>query len=81
MAVCKLCGMPITWANTVNGKKLPLDPDPHVNGTVFLYGTEATVLGRADLKQARKEGTPLHVPHWKTCLAPKEVIAAIRKPS
>jgi hypothetical protein len=31
---CRSCGAPIRWVVTTSGKRMPLDPAPHVNGNV-----------------------------------------------
>jgi len=45
--VCRSCGADILWVVTVNGKAMPLDPDPTADGNVTIGGGVATVLGAA----------------------------------
>jgi hypothetical protein len=36
MAFCKGCGQKIDWWKTEAGKNMPVDPDPHPEGTVLI---------------------------------------------
>ena len=68
MPVCKGCGAEILWATTINGKKIPLDPEPDpLRGAVFYDGVQAIVLRAAARKEALAEGEPLYTAHWSTC--------------
>lgn len=33
---CRSCEAPITWATTVKGRKMPLDPEPVDDGNVWV---------------------------------------------
>lgn len=35
-ATCSSCGAPIVWATTVNGKAIPLDPEPTTFGNLVV---------------------------------------------
>jgi hypothetical protein len=60
--VCVTCRAPIRWAFTVNGKPMPLDPDPVAGGNVALDDT-----GRATVVPADRRAGPLYVAHFTTC--------------
>lgn len=59
MDVCPGCAQPVRWVTTEHGRPLPLDPDPHPDGTVvpvvvggqprahILTGPELPALGPA----------------------------------
>ncbi len=36
---CRSCGAPIIWAETVNGRRMPLDEDPDPDGKFVLDET------------------------------------------
>lgn len=71
MSSCASCGAPIKWAVTANGKRIPLDPEPHLDGRVRLIhlsnGREARVLTDPDLAEARHAGEALYQTHFATC--------------
>lgn len=64
---CRRCGQPVWWEETVNGKRLPLDPLPHPMGNVVLRpsGTQllAFVHGNGELPLSRAA----YRPHHATC--------------
>lgn len=35
---CRSCKAPIRWTLTVNGKRMPIDPDPAPDGNVWVTG-------------------------------------------
>jgi hypothetical protein len=72
VSVCRSCGATIVWATTPNAKKMPLDPEPNLRGTVWFDGTTATTLNRVELKYAQSQHELLWVPHWATCPQRKE---------
>jgi len=45
MTKCRSCGAEIIWAETVNGKKIPLDAQPRLDGALALSprGTVVTI--------------------------------------
>jgi len=60
---CRSCGADILWVVTVNGKAMPLDPDPVEDGNVTVEGGIATVLGPLE---AVSEPV-LYVTHFQGC--------------
>lgn len=73
MSTCRSCGEPITWAITANGKRMPLDAEPSMEGNVVLTRAEpgetpiARVLAGDALAEARLAAVPLHLLHHVTC--------------
>lgn len=80
MPTCEACDAPIIWAQTVNGKLMPVDAEPTRAGNVLLGDDgpaarprlrEATVLGaRAALGaalEARDAGRTLYKSHFASC--------------
>lgn len=69
-AECRSCGADIIWAETKNGKMMPVDSDPSPNGNVELHEYHglltAIVHGAASVASAR-ERAELHLSHFKTC--------------
>lgn len=61
------CTAQIRWATTEAGRRLPLDLDPHPDGTVLMVAVDgrwrARILGGAQLP-AQGEAW---MPHWSTC--------------
>lgn len=57
MAQCKSCGAPIIWAETPNGKKMPLDAKPEKRAVLTVSASDKTV--------AQIQST--YMPHWSSC--------------
>lgn len=68
-AQCRECGAPIMWRETVNGKRMPLDPGSDPAGRVRLVDGKAEVLGRADAAERQAAGELLFRPHVVSCIA------------
>lgn len=49
LARCRSCHADIRWVDTVNGRKMPLDAVPVLNGNVVLDNGLAVVLSSLDL--------------------------------
>lgn len=68
---CRSCRAQIAWAITPNGKKLPLDPEPHDQGnlTVSLDGgvLRTGVVLRAAREAMHEAGNQLYLSHFATC--------------
>jgi hypothetical protein len=76
MPTCEACGQEIVWAQTVNGKLMPVDAEPTRAGNVLLGDDgptaqprlrEATVLGARKALEARDEGRTLYKSHFASC--------------
>ena len=72
MATCKSCGAEIIWIETVNGKKMPCDPEQVVY-TAQKGGPLKIVTPNGEVLSARQEiGSPLttgvgYISHFSTC--------------
>jgi hypothetical protein len=67
---CGSCQAPIIWAETRNGRSMPVDPEPTKGGNVLL--TDRTHLGRRPLATvlgaaSRFGRTGLRESHFVTC--------------
>lgn len=62
---CRSCDAPIEWAVTTNGKRIPLDPHPTLNGNIELYDGVAHVVP-VDLSAT----TLRYTSHFATCSDP-----------
>lgn len=71
---CQYCRADVIWAMTVNGKRMPIDPEPREDGNA---GTYRDHLGRVRVRVLKK-GEQLEtyerpaMPHKATCRAEKE---------
>jgi len=67
---CRSCGEAVVWAETKNGKTMPVDAEPSADGNVELheYRGAVTVIvhGAATIAEARARAE-LHTSHFKTC--------------
>lgn len=69
-SVCRSCGRKILWALTGNDKRIPLDPEPVVNGNLEVDAETGRVrtLKAAELNALLRGGNPLyHISHFATC--------------
>lgn len=65
---CRSCDAPIVWARTVNGKSMPVDPEPTEGGNVELIPEPTGSAVRAIVHGQPPLGAPpLHMPHHATC--------------
>lgn len=79
-ATCRSCGAAITWAETSNGRAMPVDTEPNVNGNIVLLPaadprepTLALVLDktgaiRTPAGVARPPASERHTSHFATCV-------------
>lgn len=44
LSFCKACGVKVEWHPTINGKQMPIDPDPHPEGR-FAFGPGLKLMG------------------------------------
>lgn len=70
MANCRSCGAPIRWAvSDGSGKKVPLDPEPVVDGNIVVVDRPGHTLVVRFLKKDRpltRDGLR-YVSHFATC--------------
>jgi hypothetical protein len=71
MSNCRSCGAEVIWTSTRGGKTMPVDAEPHPDGTVALTYDPlhdgivvAEVLGPLE---AMASDDPLHRSHFATC--------------
>jgi hypothetical protein len=62
---CKWCGLPIKWAATAGGKRMPLDVDPNPAGNIVIRDGRAVVLSTAEY--SRNVAGPRLTSHFATC--------------
>ncbi len=65
---CKSCGAAILWARTARGKWMPLDAQPHAQGTVAILDGKAVVVP----EELRRAGRPVYRCHFVSCPRAKE---------
>ncbi|MEZ5152095.1 hypothetical protein [Rhodococcus zopfii] len=68
---CRSCRHQIVWAQTVNGKAMPLDVEPSERGNVavdLVFGVlHAGVVSGPDRDSLRAAKRPLYLSHFTTC--------------
>ena len=73
MARCKFCGQEIDWITSLEGKQVPVDPDPVFviedgSPDTFLDDMGATITGRQAKPEEEHRDLPVaFVPHRRTC--------------
>jgi hypothetical protein len=55
------------WRETEKGKRIPLDPEPVVDGNIRLNGTRCHTLTELELSAANQDGELLYKSHFATC--------------
>ena len=74
MARCKFCGQEIDWITSMEGKQVPVDPDPVFviedgGPEEFLDDMGATITGRQAKPEEERQDLPVaFVLHRRTCL-------------
>jgi hypothetical protein len=74
---CRSCGAAIIWAETASGKRMPVDVEPHADGTIMLIDERSGFIPRADIVRRGTPGNLLRRSHFATC----PNAATHRKPS
>uniref|UniRef100_A0AAU8B509 Uncharacterized protein n=1 Tax=Dulem virus 34 TaxID=3145752 RepID=A0AAU8B509_9CAUD len=75
MSYCKFCGQEIDWIASLEGKPVPVNPDPVfvIEGggvDTFLDDTGATIIGRRAREYEERRDLPVaFAPHRRTCAA------------
>ncbi len=74
-ALCRSCNAAILWVETVNGRKMPLDPEPVADGNMVVEpdGRMRTV------KKADANAIPFETPRYKSHFATCKFAASHRK--
>lgn len=75
MSKCRGCGAELVWGRTSNGKAIPLDPEPTIDGNVLLtadtrFGRLARILPKDELAVARElfdRDRNLYRTHFASC--------------
>jgi hypothetical protein len=70
LAACRYCPARIRWVTTVDGRRLPLDPEPSEDGIVVPLHVGGRLLARVlreDERQGAEVAGPRFRPHWQTC--------------
>lgn len=75
MSKCRGCGAELVWGRTSNGKAIPLDAKPTIDGNVLLtgetrWGRLARILPKDELAIARElfeSDRNLYLPHFASC--------------
>ena len=84
MGACKFCGQEIDWITSLEGKQVPVDPDPVFvieddGPEAFLDDMGATITGRIARPEEERRDLPVaFIPHRRTCGRVDEVPPAIR---
>ena len=71
-AKCNSCGAPIVWAETITGRRMPLDLKPTMDGNIIL-GTRheqaplALVQTAQSLARLQAKGEKLYTSHFASC--------------
>jgi hypothetical protein len=70
VSTCRSCGAEVVWAVTPGGKRMPVDPEPVVDGNVHLDRRQnpplAQVIGSAPTLYD-EEPADVYVSHFATC--------------
>lgn len=72
---CRSCHIPVLWADTTVGERMPVDEKPTADGNVLLHITDdsptpkliAGVLNRGQAAGARDRGERLYRSHFASC--------------
>lgn len=70
MSTCRSCDAPILWVTMESGKAMPLDADPHPDGTVLpaqVPTARAQVIKPENMAEIKSLGLGLHRSHFATC--------------
>lgn len=68
---CRTCKAPVRWVRTMQGKNMPLDPDPVADGNVWIDHWEAgtPVVGVGLTRDDVPRSEPCaYVSHFVTCV-------------
>lgn len=68
-STCRSCGAAIRWVETLIGNRMPLDPEPCVDGNVTLdrQGRAHVLKSGNDRRVMREAGRTLYKSHFATC--------------
>ncbi len=59
---CRSCRAQVNWYKTTTGKNMPLDPEPHPDGNVYV-----DIVANVVSVVAKGSRTPLYRSHFATC--------------
>lgn len=77
---CKKCGLPIFFARTTAGKRMPLDDSTDPVGNIRIISGIVEVLDAADAALAQERGELLFKPHAPTCMSRRSRGRAVGMP-
>lgn len=69
LPTCTGCGAPIRWVLTLGDKRMPIDPDPHPEGTIVRVDANGTVRAKVLTGTDLPAQDTAWRPHWATCPA------------
>ena len=65
---CRSCEAPIIWTRTSTGRAMPIDADPHPDGTIRPVPDATTVAAQSiPLADRPNHSGQLHRSHFATC--------------
>lgn len=69
MSRCRSCDAEIVWAETVNGKKIPLDAGHHLRGVRVKRDDPLILADEGDVRAGNAviRAVPTYVSHFATC--------------
>jgi len=71
-SICKGCGSKIIWVRTIQGKRMPLDPEPVEDGNIVLMPAGAMVLDAKTAGLGADVGARRYKSHFATCPAARK---------
>jgi hypothetical protein len=65
--ICKSCGQPYEFVETVTGKMMPIDAEPNPAGNILIVDGKADVLKKGDPRWASVPADERRMSHFATC--------------
>lgn len=67
MITCRTCGQRIIWCRTETGKRMPLDPEPHMDGNLVITSRELLPTVRPVSRANPGPGELRYRSHFASC--------------